>query len=56
MSEFFDLRDQANDVAETAKDAMKNHGLVADKTTRRCREQFLKSRSVFCQMTERCSR
>jgi hypothetical protein len=33
MSEFLDLRDQANDVAETAKDAMKNHGLVADKTT-----------------------
>jgi hypothetical protein len=33
MSEIFDLMGQANDLAETAKDAMKGHGLIADKTT-----------------------
>jgi hypothetical protein len=32
-SELFDLMGQAADVAETAKDAMKGHARVADKTT-----------------------
>ncbi len=33
MSELFELMGHANDVAETAKDAMKGHTRVADKTT-----------------------
>jgi hypothetical protein len=41
MSEVFDLMGQANDVAETAKDAMKGHSRVADKTTERLARTIL---------------
>ena len=42
MSEVFDLMGQANDVAETAKDAMKAKVLVADRTSQTLARTILK--------------
>jgi hypothetical protein len=41
MSELFELMGQAGHVAETAKDAMKGHARVADKTTEKLARTIL---------------
>jgi hypothetical protein len=41
MSELFELMGQASGVAETAKDAMKGHAQVADKTTEKLARAIL---------------